>query len=80
MGNTPAGRGNDFPTILGIFKIYPKSRSETTLSSGWILTQTVKKAILYSPKLRPAKHVGLGWVCCVLVTLRTALFLIGWMI
>ena len=37
MENTPTGHADDLPTILGIFKNDPKSRSVNIFFSGWIL-------------------------------------------
>jgi hypothetical protein len=48
MGNTPTGRADDLPTLMGIFKNEPKSRSEHILSSGCIWTQKVLKSFFAS--------------------------------
>ena len=53
MENTPTGHADDLHTILGIFKIDPKSRSVNIFSSGWILTQNSIKDFIYQPKRRP---------------------------
>ena len=45
MENTPTGRADDLPTILGIFKNDQKSRSVNILFSGWILPQTIYKIL-----------------------------------
>jgi len=41
MEYTPTGHADDLPTILGILKNDPKSRSVNILFSGWILPQTI---------------------------------------
>ena len=48
MENTPTVCTDHLPTILGIFKNDPKSRSVNIFSSGRILTQTVYKILFTS--------------------------------
>ena len=48
MENTPKGCADGLPTILGIFKNEPKSRSVNILFSGQILPLTVYKLFFAS--------------------------------
>ena len=51
-GNTPTGHADDLPTILGVFKNDPKSRSVNIfLAAGFC--PKLYKTIIYQPKLRP---------------------------
>ena len=48
MEDTPTECADDLPTILGIFKNDPKSRSVNICFSGWILPKTVYKMLFTS--------------------------------
>ena len=60
MENPPTVCADDLPTILGIFKNDPKSRSVNIFSSGWILTQNSINLFIYQPKRRPVVSVDFG--------------------
>ena len=58
MENTPTGHADDLPTISGIFKNDPTSRSVNILFSGRILTQSVLKNVL--PAKAPPSYLCMG--------------------
>lgn len=53
MENTPTGRADDLPTLLGIFKNEPKSRSVNIAIQRPDLDPNGTKTFLHQPKLRP---------------------------
>ena len=56
MEDTPAGRADDLPTILGIFKNDPKSRSVNIFQQLNFDPNSIKN--IYQPKLRPDYRKG----------------------
>ena len=54
MENTPTGCADDLPTILGIYKNDPKSRSVIIFFQRLDFAPNTMINFVYQPKLRPA--------------------------
>ena len=53
MENTPTGHADDLPTMLGIFKNAPKSRSVNLFVQQLDFDPNLIKIVIDQPKLRP---------------------------
>ena len=60
MENTPRGHADDLPTILGIFKNDPKSRSVNIFFQRLDFAPNSIKDLIYHPKNRPGIVVRTG--------------------
>ena len=59
MGNTPIGCGSDLPSVLGLFKNDPKSRSVNNSFQRLDLDPNSIKYVSYQPKPLPRCLAGL---------------------
>ena len=57
MENTPTGHADDLPTILGIYKNHPKSRSVNIFFQRSDFDPNSIEFFIYQPKLRPVIEI-----------------------